>query len=65
MGLLMANFAYLVYDSIMEMFEWAQEIWPYYAFPFQVIFPLIILIAIEIKAWLHKNKEKTEEEARV
>ncbi|KUO75315.1 MAG: spore gernimation protein [Clostridia bacterium BRH_c25] len=60
-GLLMVNLAYLVYDSIMEMFEWAFEIWPYYAFPFQVILPLIILIAVELKARLqNKNKQAKE-----
>lgn len=63
-GLLMVNLSYLIYDNIMEMFEWAQNIWPYYAFPFQVIFPLLILIAIEIKAKL-QNGKKTEEEAPV
>ena len=66
-GLLMINLAYLVYDNIMEMVEWAQDIWPYYAFPFQVIFPLLILIAIEIKEWMrnNNNKEKAKKEARV
>jgi spore germination protein KB len=60
-GLLMVNLAYTIYDSIMEMFEWAQDIWPYYAFPFQVILPLIILIAIEIKAWMQKKNEQAKE----
>ncbi len=60
-GLLMVNLSYLIYVSIMEMFEWAQDIWPYYAFPFQVIFPLFILIAIEIKAKLQNRNKGTEE----
>jgi spore germination protein KB len=64
-ALLMVNLAYLIYDNIMDMFEWAQEIWPYYAFPFQVIFPLIILIAVEIKAWIQNNKNRTKKEAQV
>ena len=64
-GLLMVNLAYLVYDSIMEMFEWAQEIWPYYAFPFQVVLPLIILIAVEVKARLQKRDEQAKNEAQV
>ena len=61
----MVNLAYLVYDSIMEMFEWAQEIWPYYAFPFQVVLPLIILIAVEVKARLQKRDEQAKNEAQV
>ncbi len=65
LGLLMANLSYLIYGNIMEMFEWAQEIWPYYAFPFQVVFPLIILIAVEVKAKLKKGNEQTKEEAQV
>lgn len=63
-GLLMVNLAYIVYGSIMEMFEWAVDIWPYYAFPFQVIFPLIILIAVEIKAWMQNKKDKAKKEAQ-
>lgn len=60
-ALLMINLSYIIYDSIMEMFEWAQDIWPYYAFPFQVIFPLIILIAVEIKARIQKKGEQAKE----
>ncbi|HYE11095.1 MAG TPA: GerAB/ArcD/ProY family transporter, partial [Patescibacteria group bacterium] len=64
-GLLMVNLAYLVYGSIMEMFEWADDIWPYYAFPFQVLLPLIILIAVEIKSRMQKKNEQTKSEAQV
>ncbi|HYE83936.1 MAG TPA: endospore germination permease [Clostridia bacterium] len=64
-ALLMVNLSYLLYDSIMEMFEWAEEIYPYYALPFQVILPLIILIAIEIKSRLQKKEVKTEDKAQV
>ncbi|MCL6571496.1 MAG: endospore germination permease [Bacillus sp. (in: Bacteria)] len=49
MGLLMVYFSYAVYDSTIEMRNWAMQIYPFYAFPFQVIFPLIILITAEIK----------------
>lgn len=49
LGLLMVNFAYFIYDSVMEQVAWAAKIWPYYAFSFQVILPIIILIAVEIK----------------
>lgn len=48
-GLLMIYFAHILYDNIMEMQLWAFRVYPYYAFPFQVIIPVIILISVEIK----------------
>lgn len=48
-GLLMLYFSYCLYYSIMEMGEWAFKVYFYYAFPFQVILPLIILVIGEIK----------------
>jgi spore germination protein KB len=53
-GLLMLFLAYSLYNSIMEMADWAFKVYFYYAFPFQVIFPLIIFILAEIKT--RKNK---------
>jgi spore germination protein KB len=63
--LLMVNLADILYGSIMEMFEWAQDIWPYYAFIFQVILPLIIFIAVEVKARFQKKEEPAKSEAQV
>lgn len=48
-GLLMMITSCFIYQSVMEMFEWAFKIYKYYAFPFQVILPIIIWIAAEIK----------------
>lgn len=48
-GLLMTFFAYIVYDSIMEMQDWAFNIYGIYAFPFQVILPVITLLIAEFK----------------
>lgn len=48
-GLLMVYFSYTVYDNIMEMKYWAFKVYPYYAFPMQVILPIIIWILAEIK----------------
>lgn len=45
---LMLNLSIIVYNSIMEMFEWL-DIYPYYAIPFQIILPLIVWIAAEVK----------------
>lgn len=48
-GLLMMITSCFIYQSVMEMFEWAFEIYKYYAFPFQVVLPIIIWITAEIK----------------
>lgn len=48
--LLMLNFSFIVYKSTMEMAFWAFNIWPYYAFPFEVVIPLIVFIMAEIKS---------------
>jgi spore germination protein KB len=62
MGLLMVNLARIIYKDIMEMFDWAFKVWPFYAFPFQVIFPILIWIFIELKQ-KSKNKPKQTETA--
>jgi spore germination protein KB len=48
-GLMMIYFAYIIYDNSMEMKYWAFKIYPYYAFPVQVIIPVIMWIFAEIK----------------
>lgn len=48
-GLLMMVLSIVIYHSTIEMFEWAEKIYKYYAIPFEIILPLIILIAAEIK----------------
>jgi spore germination protein KB len=32
-----------IYSSAFEMFTWASKIYPYYALPYQVIIPMILL----------------------
>lgn len=59
-GLLMVNLASIIYKDIIEMFEWAFKVWPYYAFPFQVILPVLIWIFIEIKQRATNKRQKTE-----
>lgn len=49
MGLLMIYLAYIVYDDIMEMQKWAFSTYAYYAFPFQAIIPVLMLILAKIK----------------
>ena len=48
--LLMLSFSFIVYKSIMEMTFFAFSIWPFYAFPFEVIIPLIVFILAEIRS---------------
>ncbi|HEX9061261.1 MAG TPA: endospore germination permease [Clostridia bacterium] len=59
LGLLMIYFSYTVYDNIMEMRYWAFKVYQYYAFPMQVILPIIIWIFSEIK---RKKFESTKKE---
>ena len=53
-GLLMVYFSYIIYDNSMEMKYWAFKVYSYYAFPMQVILPIIVWVLAEIKA--RKNK---------
>jgi spore germination protein KB len=46
---MMVYFAYIIYDSSMEMKYWAVKIYPYYAFPVQVIIPVTLWISAEVK----------------
>lgn len=48
-GLLIANISYIFYDSTMFMFEWIANFWGYFAFPFQVIIPIIVYIIAKVK----------------
>jgi spore germination protein KB len=56
MGLLMAYFSYFIYDNIMVMKYWAFKVYPYYAFPMQVVIPIILWIFAELKAKKLKNE---------
>lgn len=48
-SLLMINLTNFLHVSMNEWIKWSSEIWPYYAFLFQVILPFIIWIAAEMK----------------
>ncbi|NLX77658.1 MAG: endospore germination permease [Clostridiaceae bacterium] len=32
------------YENQIEMFNWAEKVWPYYSIPFQIIIPLLMLL---------------------
>lgn len=54
---IMMAMSLILYNNVMEMFSWAAEIYKYYAFPFQVVIPIIIFIACIIsKNKTNKNK---------
>jgi len=53
-GLLMLTLAAILYENIVEMYDWI-EVYKYYAFPLQIILPVIILIVAEIRT---RSKEK-------
>lgn len=48
-GLLVINLSYFIHGNVMEKSKFALEVYPFYALPFQVILPMIILILAEIK----------------
>lgn len=48
-GLLIINLSYFIHDSLMEKSRFASETYSFYAFPFQIVLPIIILIIAEIK----------------
>lgn len=49
-GLMMLLFSIFVFSSATEMFDWTENYYSYYAFPYEVFFPVIIWIGAEIKA---------------
>ncbi len=57
-GLLVINLSYFVHDSMMEKAKFASDIYPSYAFPFQVALPIIILIVTEIKKKYYIQKHE-------
>ncbi len=61
-GLLMIYLAYIIYDDIMMMQYWAFKVYNYYAFPMQVILPVIVWIVAEVKCRRRTRQEKKAQE---
>lgn len=57
-GILMGNLTILIYQNSSEMFVWALEIYPYYAFPFQILIPMLLFGSSIIKG--RKNKKGSD-----
>lgn len=47
--ILILNLSFIVYDNIMQTIEWAPNVYPYYAFIFQVILPAITYIFASLR----------------
>ncbi|PKM93478.1 MAG: spore gernimation protein [Firmicutes bacterium HGW-Firmicutes-1] len=54
--LLILNICFYEFDSIMHYFEFGREIWPYYVFPFEIIFPCMLWITAEVKIKIKRKK---------
>ncbi|MFT9078176.1 GerAB/ArcD/ProY family transporter [Ethanoligenens sp.] len=52
--LLMLTLAQILFTNTLEMYNWLQKVFQYYALPFQVVLPLILLAGAEIKTRLGK-----------
>lgn len=46
-----------IYDSVFELLDWTIEIFPYYAIPFQIAIPTILLIMSLIKRWRRSESD--------
>ncbi|MCR4436800.1 MAG: endospore germination permease [Clostridiales bacterium] len=47
-----------VYENVLEMFSWAEKVWPYYSIPFQMVIPLILLfLSLKKRAEPSKSRE--------
>lgn len=55
--ILCASLSIWIYEDLPEMFRVAHEIYPFYALPFQVIIPLLILVITLVKKKLIKHND--------
>lgn len=61
-GILMSLYSIIVHSDAAELIEWAVNIYPYYAIPFQIIIPVIVWIVAEIKTRTSSNNNTTKTE---
>ena len=57
LAVLMGNLSYLAHKNVSELVAWTDKVWPYYALPFEVILPLIILAAALLKKGASKDRQ--------
>lgn len=56
-GLMMVAFASIAYKSVLAMFDFL-DVFPYYSIPFEIILPLTLCIAAEIRFLVRERKGK-------
>ncbi len=59
-GLIMVFMGHILYKSTMDMQDWAIKIYPFYAFPFQVILPIVVWILSEVKKKKFSSQKDTQ-----
>lgn len=47
--LIILNFSFIQFDSRMHFDDWSSSVWPYYAFTFEVILPITVIISAKTK----------------
>lgn len=57
LGLAMSVLSIVVFSNTLEMFDWSDNFYKYYAFIFQVILPVITLITIETRKIFSRKKK--------
>ncbi|MNW56153.1 hypothetical protein D3C74_338570 [compost metagenome] len=62
MGLIMVYLAVFIYKDIMQMESFAYHIYKIYAFPFQVVIPVILWVTAEILAWRRSGKKTSTQQ---
>ncbi|AOY74899.1 GerAB/ArcD/ProY family transporter [Clostridium formicaceticum] len=48
-GVILTGLSLWIYNNAPEMLLWAVEIWPYYSIPFQIVFPIMLLMISLLK----------------
>ena len=60
-ALLMLMLAQILFSNTLELYSWLQNVFQYYALPFQVALPLITLTGAEIKTRIRKLSGSSEQ----
>lgn len=60
-AILMFNLSFIVYENILETVKWAPNVYPYYAFSFQVLLPFVTYITYKIRI-INEDKVEVKDE---
>lgn len=53
-SLIITTLSVWLYENLLEMMDWAQNVYPYYAIPFQILIPILLLFI----SWYKRQKRK-------